>query len=124
MLLPEARTYLADAGADVDEESQMVLFDRGLVERSVASAPETVEILGRSPERNALLGGRHITAVPVWSPPAVSDLDGGKRSGNLADFRDLVRLTQHFDVIHLTGPASSRRTCPSSSVISSRALPI
>ena len=46
------------------------------------------------------------------SPPAVSDLDGGKRSGNLADFRDLVRLTQHFDVLHLTGPCVEPQDVP------------
>jgi trimethylamine--corrinoid protein Co-methyltransferase len=50
--------------------------------------------------------------VPVSSPPAVSDLDGGKRSGNLADFRDLVRLTQHFDVMHLTGPCVEPQDVP------------
>jgi trimethylamine---corrinoid protein Co-methyltransferase len=112
VLLPEARTLLAGAGATVDEESQMVRFDRGLVEQSLGLAPETVEILGRSPERNVLLGGRHIAAVPVSSPPAVSDLDGGKRSGNLADFRDLVRLTQHFDVMHVTGPCVEPQDVP------------
>ena len=50
--------------------------------------------------------------MPVSSPPAVSDLDGGKRSGNLADFRDLVRLTQHFDVMHLTGPCVEPQDVP------------
>ena len=50
--------------------------------------------------------------MPVSSPPAVSDLDGGKRSGNLADFRDLVRLTQYFDVIHVTGPCVEPQDVP------------
>ena len=42
----------------------------------------------------------------------MSDLDGGKRSGNLADFRDLVRLTQHFDVLHVTGPCVEPQDVP------------
>ena len=42
----------------------------------------------------------------------MSDLDGGKRPGNLADFRDLVRLTQHFDVIHVTGPCVEPQDVP------------
>ena len=42
----------------------------------------------------------------------MSDLDGGKRPGSLADFRDLVRLTQHFDVMHVTGPCVEPQDVP------------
>ena len=112
VLLPEARAYLSRSGADVDDETELVRFDAGLVEQSLASAPGTFELLGRSPGRTVTLGGRHLVTVPVSSPPAVSDLDGGKRSGNLADFRDLVRLTQHFDVVHVTGPCVEPQDVP------------
>ena len=37
----------------------------------------------------------------VGSPPNVADIAGGRRSGNLADFRDLVRLSQHLNAIQL-----------------------
>lgn len=104
VLLPEAREILGRAGAGVDEETWLVRFDPEFVEHALASAPNSFELLGRSPERTVTLGGRHLVTVPVSGPPAVSDLDGGKRVGNLADFRDLVRLTQHFDVLHVTGP--------------------
>jgi trimethylamine---corrinoid protein Co-methyltransferase len=104
VLLPEAREIFREAGATVDDESWLVRLETDLVEQAVASAPSSFELLGRSPERTVTLGGRHFATVPVSSPPAVSDLDGGKRDGNLADFRDLVRLTQHFDVLHVTGP--------------------
>ena len=112
VLLPEARAFLRGAGADVDEESELVRFDAGLVAQSLASAPGTFELIGRSPERTVTVGGRHLATVPVSSPPAVSDLDGGKCSGNLADFRDLVRLTQHFDVMHVTGPCVEPQDVP------------
>ena len=112
VLLAEAREILRTTGARVDEESQMVFFERELVERALASAPSSFELVGRSPERTVTLGGRHLATVPVSSPPAVSDLDGGKRSGNLADFQDLVRLTQHFDVIHVTGPCVEPQDVP------------
>jgi trimethylamine--corrinoid protein Co-methyltransferase len=112
VLLPEARAILRDAGADVDEESELVRFDSELVEQSVASAPSTFELIGRSPERTVTVGGRHLVIVPVSSPPAVSDLDRGKRDGNLADFEDLIKLTQHFDVVHLTGPCVEPQDVP------------
>ena len=77
VLLPEARGVFREAGARVDEESQMVVFESGLVEQAVASAPASFKLIGRSPERTVTLGGRHLATVPVSSPPAVSDLDGG-----------------------------------------------
>ncbi len=112
VLLPEARGVLRRAGARVDDESQMVFFEPELVEQAVASAPGSFELVGRSQDRTVTLGGRHLATVPVSSPPAVSDLDNGKRSGNLADFRDLVRLTQHFDVMHVTGPCVEPQDVP------------
>ena len=42
----------------------------------------------------------------------MSDLDGGKRTGNLDDFRNLVRLTQSFDVLHVTGPCVEPQDVP------------
>ena len=112
VLLPEARAVLRSAGADVDDASELVRFEAELVEQAVASAPSTFELLGRSPERNVTVGGRSLVIIPVSSPPAVSDLDGGRRDGNLADFQDLVRLTQHFDVIHVTGPCVEPQDVP------------
>ncbi len=112
VLLPEARTVLRDAGATVDEESELVRFDRGLVEQAAATAPASFQLLGRSPERNVLVGGRSIVPVPVSSPPAVSDLDGGKRPGTLADFRDFVRLTQSFDVLQVGSPCVEPQDVP------------
>jgi trimethylamine--corrinoid protein Co-methyltransferase len=112
VLLPEARAILREAGADVDEETMLVRFEPDHAEQALASAPSTFELVGRAPERTVTLGGRHLANVPVSSPPAVSDLDGGKRDGNLADFRDLVRLTQHFDVLHVTGPCVEPQDVP------------
>lgn len=112
VLLPEARAVFRKAGARVDEETNLVFLEAELVEQAVASAPTSFELVGRSPERTVTLGGRHLATVPVSSPPAVSDLDDGKRSGNLADFQDLVRLTQHFDVMHVTGPCVEPQDVP------------
>lgn len=112
VLLPEARAILREAGALVDEEPELVRFEPELVEQALTSAPTSFELLGRSPGRNVTIGGQSVVIVPVSSPPAVSDLDGGKRDGNLADFQDLVRLSQHFDVIHVTGPCVEPQDVP------------
>jgi trimethylamine--corrinoid protein Co-methyltransferase len=112
VLLAEARGLLRDGGALVDEETQLVRFGPELIEHALAVAPERFQLLGRSPGRTVTIGGSHVVNIPVSSPPAVSDLDGGKRAGNLADFLDLVRLTQAFDVLQVCGPCVEPQDVP------------
>ena len=112
VLLEDARQLFREGGAIVDDETQLVHVGSELVEHALGTAPSQFELIGRSPERTVTLGGRHVAFVPVSSPPAVSDLDGGRRPGNLADFRDLVRLTQAFDVLHVTGPCVEPQDVP------------
>ena len=64
------------------------------------------------PGRNVTIGGRHLAVVPVSGPPNVSDLDRGRRPGTLADFRELLMLSQSFDVIHLLGPLIEPQDVP------------
>jgi trimethylamine--corrinoid protein Co-methyltransferase len=112
VLLDEARELFRGGGAIVDDETELVRLGPELVEHALATAPARFELLGRSPERTVTVGGRSVVNVPVSSPPAVSDLDGGKRPGNLADFRDLVRLTQAFDVLQVAGPCVEPQDVP------------
>jgi trimethylamine--corrinoid protein Co-methyltransferase len=103
VLSPRGRTALAAAGADVDESSQMVRLDRGLVEKALTTVPAEVDLVARNPLRSSRVGGRHVVFAPVAGPPSVSDLQRGKRTGTLDDFRDFVRLVQSFDVMHVLG---------------------
>lgn len=112
VLLPEARARFAAAGARVDEPSQMVRLDRGLVEQALATAPRTVELHAGSARRDVTIGANHVAIGPVSGPPHVTDLERGKRPGTLADFQDLVRLAQAFDVIHLLGPSVEPQDLP------------
>ncbi|MGL6279323.1 MAG: trimethylamine methyltransferase family protein, partial [Gaiella sp.] len=112
VLLDEARVLFREGGSRVDEETQLVHLDPALVEHALTTAPSSFQLVGRSPERTVTIGGRHVVNVPVSSPPAVSDLDGGRRPGNLDDFLQLVRLTQSFDVLHVTGPCLEPQDVP------------
>jgi trimethylamine--corrinoid protein Co-methyltransferase len=103
VLSSRGRAALAAAGADVDDSSQMVRLDRGLVAQALASVPGEVELVARNPLRSSRVGGRHVVFAPVAGPPSVSDLQRGKRTGTLEDFRDFVRLVQSFDVMHVSG---------------------
>jgi trimethylamine--corrinoid protein Co-methyltransferase len=97
----EARDHLARAGARVDGET--VRMDRGFVMEQVAKAPASFDITPRNPERRVTIGGRHMCFLNAASPPNAMDLDRGRRPGDLAAFRDLVKLTQYFNCIHLAG---------------------
>jgi trimethylamine--corrinoid protein Co-methyltransferase len=103
VLLPEARRIFAAAGAEVDEASAMVRLDRGLVESAMAQASSEIELVARNPARSVVIGGRRLAIVPVGGPPHISDMDRGRRPGSLADYREMTKLAQAFDVIHLLG---------------------
>jgi trimethylamine--corrinoid protein Co-methyltransferase len=102
-LLPEAREMLKCAGATVDPNSDLVRFDRGLIEQSVASAPERFTLHARNRDHNLIMGGNYVAFGCVSSPPNASDLDTGRRPGNTQDFQNLLRLSQYFNMIHIIG---------------------
>jgi trimethylamine---corrinoid protein Co-methyltransferase len=118
VLSPRGRAVLAAAGASVDETSQMVRLDAGLVSQALASVPAEVTLVGRNPARSCRIGGQHVVFAPVAGPPSVSDLQRGKRTGTIADFRDFVRLSQSFDVIHVL----AQTTEPQDTAVSERHL--
>src|SRR5438477_3755998 len=109
VLSPRGRAVLAGAGASVDEASQMVRLDPGLVTAALASVPAEANLIARNPARSCRVGGPHVVFAPVAGPPSVSDLQRGKRTGTLEDFRDFVRLSQAFDVIHVLGRVVERQ---------------
>ena len=101
ILHEESRRLLAAAGARVDESDRMVRFDRDMVMAAVAQAPSVVTLHSRNPAHDVELGGNAVATKMVGGPPNVSDLDNGRRPGSLADFENLLRFAQSFDVINL-----------------------
>src|SRR5690606_24874966 len=102
-LLPEARALMRQAGADVKTDSERVRIDRGLVEQALATTPETFTLHARNPAHNLEVGGNRMAFGCVSSPPNCSDMDRGRRPGNREDFRNLVRLSQYFNMVHFVG---------------------
>ena len=103
VLSARGRAALAAAGATVDESSHMVRLEAGLVSAALASVPAEVNLIARDAARSCRVGGRHVVFAPVAGPPSVSDLQDGKRTGTIDSYRDFVRLSQAFDVIHVLG---------------------
>ena len=98
-----ARSMLEAAGADVDENTFMVKFDRGLVMEKLALAPSEFTLHARNPDKNIKLGGNHLAFTSVGGPAYCSDLDRGRRRGSFKEACDYIRLVQSLDIIHQEG---------------------
>ena len=99
----EAISVLKDAGCNIKEGSKNVRMDRSWVKEMIKKAPTEFTIIPRNPDKKIKIGGRNIAFVNVSSPPNVMDLDRGRRVGDHESFKDLIKLTQYFNCIHLAG---------------------
>ncbi len=90
------------AGAEVDDGG-VVRMDRNLLLQTIASAPETFTMHSRNPDNALEVGGNVINFGMVSGPPNVHDNINGRRMGNIADFENLVRFGQYFNVITFFG---------------------
>ena len=98
-----SRQQLALEGADVDEDSMMIRFDRDLVKEKLALAPSEFGLRARNPDHNLHVGGTHIIFASVGGPAFCSDLDKGRRPGTYAEMCDYLRLVQSLNIVHQEG---------------------
>ena len=75
-------------------------FDPDMVLERIATAPSTFRLHARNPDHSLAIGGPAMAFGSVASAPNVSDMDGGRRVGNRADYQNLLRLSQHFNIVH------------------------
>jgi len=117
LMSPAARAAMRAVGAEVDEATGTVRLDRAVVERALTTTPERFTLTSRNPAKQLQMGGRDMAFGLVAGPPFVHDCERGRRAGNLADYRDFIKLAQHFNAIHIIGnqvcapielPANSR----------------
>ena len=97
----EALAMWKDAGADV--EGERVRIPRGLCRELIRTAPAQFTQYARNPERSVEIGGGNTVFAPVYGPPFVRDLDGGRRYGTMEDFRNFVKLAYMAPAIHHSG---------------------
>jgi trimethylamine--corrinoid protein Co-methyltransferase len=99
----EARALFRRAGALVDDDTQCVRIGRELVAAQLAHAPESFVLHARNPARHLHVGGRTVNFGPVNGAPNASDAERGRRFGDIAAFRDILRLTHALGVLHWQG---------------------
>jgi trimethylamine--corrinoid protein Co-methyltransferase len=112
VLLTEARRRFAAAGGAVDEAEKIVRLDPNLVAGCLAVAPPEFDLAPTGRDRGLTFGGRNVVMSPVAGPPHATDLENGRRAGTFEDLNDLLRLVQHYDVIHTTNPLVEPQDVP------------
>ena len=98
---PAALERWRQAGADVSGER--VRIPRGLARKLIATAPGEFTQHARNPEKSVTIGGRNLVLAPVYGPPFVRDLDGGRRYATIQDFRNFVKLGHMSKWLHHSG---------------------
>lgn len=92
-----------DAGAEIEGEWR-VRVPKGLGREIVRrSTPAQFTQHARNPARNVTIGGRATVLAPAYGPPFVSDADGGRRYGTIADFQNFVKLAYLSPWLHHSG---------------------
>ncbi len=98
---PGALARWRDAGADV--QGERVRLPKGLARSLIKTAPGTFTQHARNPARNVEIGGRNLVLAPVYGPPFVRDLEGGRRYATMEDFRTFVKLGYMSKWLHHSG---------------------
>ena len=99
---PEALKMCAEAGCEVDFDTQIVKMPEEVWRRAIEQAPAQTPLYGKDPQYDVMLddsddvysmGG----AGALW----VVDLDGNHRPSTMQDLRDLTRLQDSFKYYHI-----------------------
>ena len=98
---PGALQRWRDAGASVDGDR--VRLPRGLARKLCETAPSRFTQHARNRERNVVIGGRNLVLAPVYGPPFVRDVAGGRRYATIEDFQKFVKLGYMSKWLHHSG---------------------
>lgn len=99
---PEAVERFEAEGARVTD-GDVVRVPRDVIEGAVAEAPSSFTLHARNPDNDVQCGDGATVRAPGYGPPNIRTLADGRRSSQLADYEDLVRLAQMEDVIDCAG---------------------
>ena len=110
VLLPDARDIYAKGGARVDGE--MVYIGRDMVVAALAAAPKSVHCRGGVAKRDITLELGRLVFQPGAGAPHATDLERGRRPGTARDYRELVQITQAYDVLQMMPPLIEAQDIP------------
>jgi trimethylamine--corrinoid protein Co-methyltransferase len=98
---PKALEIWREAGADV--KGTRVRLERGMARELCKTAPAEFTQHARNPEKSIRIGGSSQVFAPVYGPPFVRDLEGGRRYCSYEDFEKLVKIVSQLPSLHHSG---------------------
>jgi trimethylamine--corrinoid protein Co-methyltransferase len=97
----EALAMWKEAGADV--KGERVRFPKGLLRQLLKTAPKQFTQHARNRAHSVEIGGNNTVFAPVYGPPFVRDLEGGRRYATIEDFHNFVKLAYMAPAMHHSG---------------------
>ncbi len=98
----EALGLLKHTDAQVDERTQRVMIPADMVMDLVSKAPSEITLCGRDKKHDAILGGTRVYAGTGGTALNIIDRkDGHKRVATLNDLKEIARLVDGLDNIHI-----------------------
>ncbi len=96
----EARQILGDNGANVDPDTHVVKFPPYMVEDAIRSAPGTVNLAGRDPKHDYLLGNNRVGFTNFGEGISIVDIETGiLRETVKRDVEESAVLVDYLDGI-------------------------
>ena len=101
----EARRLLKEAGADVDEKTQVAKIPQHLVLESMKKCPQSFKMAGRNPKNDFVLDHKHCYACTDGVGLATIDLETGeRRPSTLKDVADSAKIVDYLPMMHMYNP--------------------
>ena len=97
----ESRQILRDSGAKM--VGDIAYLDRELIAHFLQFVPKEFTLQARNRANDVIIGGDHMTFLPVYGPPFVYDKAGGRRPSVLADLENFIKLTMSTPYLHHQG---------------------
>ena len=99
----KARNLLKKVGAEINKNTNIVKFERTLIEEILIGIPSEFIIHARDPKKTLNIGNNSLLFATVCGPSFVSDIDKGRRAGTLRDMQNFIKLTQSLNIFHHEG---------------------
>ena len=110
-LLPQAREIFMRGGATAGDDD-IIFIGRDMVNAALKTAPKSITCRAGVRAKDITLELGRLLFQPGAGAPHATDLERGRRPGTARDFRELIQLTQHFDVFQMLPPLIEPQDVP------------
>ncbi len=108
----DALTVLKKAGAIVDSKTKVAKLPPYLVEEAVEKAPKSITLCGRDSNYDVKLEGKKVYSGGASGGVYIQDYDGNRRTSTMKDLREITRLEDALNNVHVMPTAAVPQDVP------------